>query len=261
MASVPWANIKDLEWFSAGSWVGHVSFVDPSKLKEVEARAVYQDWVLRQRKNLVPFKFIKALDRDVRVDGVDPKPQGRKGKGKKPFVDVSSSEDDESNEDEDEDKSDAANDDEDEEAPEPVPISSGRKRKRVDEEDLPGPSVKEKRLSSAAKGKSKETIETIVDDNTEDRPLLEIEIARPRPLPRQIKIGEAGPSQVVAPSQKKVPRLLNVPRADEPPLTVSPKKKNAIKVQVRVPKSHVVTRSKADGGIVTRQKTTRKKSG
>jgi hypothetical protein len=273
-ASVPWANIKSLEWFGEGSWIDDVTFVDPSKLKEVEARAVYRAWVVRQEDNLVPFEFIKALDRDVRVDGIVKKPQARKPKLKNPWVDVTSSEDeDEEDSDKDNDKDDTDQDtdgskhdeeDDDHEAGRHVSTVPGQKRKRADDspdkEDPPSPSPKHKKLSAKDKGKFKARVNTARDESSAEESLPDVITIHTKPVGRRVKIGEAGPSHVAASTQKTIPKLLNVPRATETAVTVVVKKKKPAKMDVQVPKSQVVTRSKRNDGRVTRQKAVAKKS-
>jgi hypothetical protein len=66
---VPWAEIRDDDdeaWMEVKFWPSEVEVKDPSKLKAAEVTVLYQHWLRRQDKNLIPLEFSKALDKDRR---------------------------------------------------------------------------------------------------------------------------------------------------------------------------------------------------
>jgi hypothetical protein len=156
MASVPWAEIRDddEDWLEDGCWDPENDFMDPSKLKDREARSIYQHLHTRQKANKVPIKFIKSLERDLRVKLKGNKSSGKSTKkAKQAWVEVESSDDD------DDDDDDAGNN---ERTPANTPVSPAGKRKRN-----PDPSVgedagesssppKKKRVDAKGKGKERE---------------------------------------------------------------------------------------------------------
>ena len=159
MASVPWAEIRDddEDWLEDGCWDPENAFMDPSKMKDKEARSIYRHLHARQKQKKVAIKFVKSLDRDLRVKVKRDKLSGKSTKkAKRAWVPPTDDEDDEDTRD-------------NESTPADTPISPAGKRKRnsnqavgEDAEESSSP-CKKKKVDAKGKGKEREKAPTEVN--------------------------------------------------------------------------------------------------